>query len=358
MTDAEPATKTITERANIKSETVGSDRYKQDHMGLIFQDGLSFSGFERNKFFVGDGDGRFVDLSDVSGADSEMDCRAACIADFDDDGDLDLFVNSIQRRTHLLYRNNLNVKERFVIKLRLRATSGHADAIGATVTLTEGGKILTRVVSCGSGFESQHTSEIVFGVKNREPKVVTVWWPGGKKSIYQLRAETSEEKSTGRYLLVEGDPEPKSRPKRTFVLTDEKKQATGLSIGKTLPQLVFKNSAVKSTPFNSVDKRPTLINFWSTTCIPCLHELPDLETLHDGGKYRIQLVDMDGEKNPARVLEMLQKLAPSLAHGSLDASSLERLFGRAQTPLPTTILLEPGGRIKRIIRGPISLEDL
>ncbi|MEE9392682.1 MAG: ASPIC/UnbV domain-containing protein [Planctomycetota bacterium] len=358
MTDTAKTTQGITDKACIKEETVGSDKYKQNHMGLIFQDGLSFSGFERNKFFVGDGKGGFCDLSDVSGADSEMDCRAACASDFDGDGDVDLFVNSIQRRTHLLYRNNLNSADRFVIKLRLRATTGHPDAIGATVTLKDG-KTQTRVLSCGSGFESQHSNELIFGVKNGDAKTVTVLWPGGGAEEFQVRSESPGNKAwTGRYLLVEGSGKPEAIAKRSFTLSGELSHGTGMAVGRVLAKLVFVDAAGKSEAFATRNKLPTLLNFWSTTCAPCLRELPELEKLAATKKYRIRLVDMDGTKNPAQVAKILGKLAPSLAHGSLDEESLNRLFGASETSLPTTIIIEPNGRIRRIIRGVVSLDDL
>ena len=77
--------KDVVKKAAIDIERPGSDRYQETHMAEIFQQGLSFSGFERNKVFFGRGDTKFLDLSDISGADSKGDCRAAVVADFDAD---------------------------------------------------------------------------------------------------------------------------------------------------------------------------------------------------------------------------------------------------------------------------------
>ncbi|MFQ5654904.1 MAG: hypothetical protein ACE5GW_09260, partial [Planctomycetota bacterium] len=133
----EDETRTDSARARIESERAGSDRYRETHMGLIFQEGLSFSGFERNRVFLGGGGGAggsYLDISDLSGADSEGDCRATVPADFDDDGDLDLFVNAIQRDCHMLYRNDAGAGSgNRSVKVRLEAVDGHPDAIGAIV---------------------------------------------------------------------------------------------------------------------------------------------------------------------------------------------------------------------------------
>ncbi|MEM7261213.1 MAG: hypothetical protein AAF488_04425, partial [Planctomycetota bacterium] len=130
LTEAEEAsTVESVERAKIEGERVGSDRYKDNHMAMIFREGLSFSGFERNKVFFGvDGGNGYADLSDVSGADTEADARATIAADFDDDGDADLFVNAIQRDAHYLFRNDVGDGGNF-IKLRLTATAGAPSAI-------------------------------------------------------------------------------------------------------------------------------------------------------------------------------------------------------------------------------------
>ena len=159
------------------------------------------------------------------------------------------------------------------------------------------------------------------------------------------------------FVLEEGSGKAKRHSQKSFELAGAKKNV-GLSIGKFLPKLSW--STTPNVPIDMInnDQRPTLINFWSTTCVPCLKELPDLEKLHASAKYRLMLVDMDGLAHPKRRSELLAQLAPSLTHGSLDDKSLERLFGSSQTPLPMSIILEADGRIRRIVRGVISLEDL
>ena len=92
-----------------KTESVNSGQYLGLHSGQIFEQGLSFSGFERDKLWINQGDG-FADLSALSGADSPNDGRAAIAHDFDDDGDVDLFVHNVQRERHGLYRNDIGAK--------------------------------------------------------------------------------------------------------------------------------------------------------------------------------------------------------------------------------------------------------
>ncbi len=58
--------------------------------------GFSFSGYERDQLMLNLGEGKFLDISGVSGMDSITDGRGAVFADFDNDGDLD--VSSVPRR--------------------------------------------------------------------------------------------------------------------------------------------------------------------------------------------------------------------------------------------------------------------
>src|SRR5688500_14544176 len=73
----------------------------------MFGEGFSFSGYERDPLYLNTGAKKFVDISGVSGIDSITDGRAGVFADFDNDGDLDVFMTVIQGQSHHLFRNNV-----------------------------------------------------------------------------------------------------------------------------------------------------------------------------------------------------------------------------------------------------------
>jgi len=126
----------------------GNEGYQNDHMRLLFNEGFSFSGYERNHLFLNlEGKG-FKDISGVSGIDSISDGRAAVTADFDNDGDLDILVTTIQGEGHLLFRNNVGHNNHF-IRIALEGRASGKDAFGAIVRLKTDQGILTRVKSGG-----------------------------------------------------------------------------------------------------------------------------------------------------------------------------------------------------------------
>ncbi len=65
---------------------------RADQNQLMFGEGFSFSGYERDPLYLNTGAKKFIDISGVSGIDSITDGRAGVFADFDNDGDLDAAV--------------------------------------------------------------------------------------------------------------------------------------------------------------------------------------------------------------------------------------------------------------------------
>ena len=119
--------------SSTEAETAGNDEYRDDHMSAIFREGLSFSGFERdylglnlvNRGTVGNpsaaGSVRYLDISGITGADSLSDGRGATFADFDNDGDTDIFLVTLQGSAHHLFRNNISQDAGF-LRIELEGT--------------------------------------------------------------------------------------------------------------------------------------------------------------------------------------------------------------------------------------------
>ena len=148
-------------------------------MRLLFNAGFSFSGYERNHLFLNLEGKRFKDISGVSGLDSLLDGRAAVTADFDNDGDQDILVTTIQGEGHLLFRNNVGQNNNF-IRITLEGKASGRDAFGAVVRLKTAEGILTRIKSGGSGFLAQHDPRLLFGLGQEEKaEWIEISWPSG-----------------------------------------------------------------------------------------------------------------------------------------------------------------------------------
>lgn len=337
----------VMEKGSIAGERVGSDSYKQNHMGMIFQQGLSFSGFERNKVFIGTPSGRWADVSSVSGADTDGDCRAAIAADLDDDGDVDLFTNAVQREMHRLYRNDVHAKPRSV-KVRLRATAGHPSAVGAIVKVKAGDRTTAQVLTCGGGFESQNPLELVFGLGDAESVEVTVRWPGRAVESFGALAP-------GRYRLTEGSGKAEARAARPIAFGDPAPRGVRVKVGDELTALDLLDLDGNPVRVELPTDRPALVNFWATTCSSCLAEMPELKRLHDSGRYALVAVSLDTPDRAAGVAKTAKRFgidAKRIGDAEVDA-----LFDLARLPIPVTLVVS-NGKIERILQGRIREGDL
>ena len=337
--------KKVLTQAAIQKDRPGSDRYQLRHMAEIFQENLSFSGFERNRVYFGRRDGTYLDLSDLSAADSEGDCRAVAVADFDDDGDPDIFVTAIQRECHMLFENQ--VAENHFVKVRLEAQSGHPSAIGAIVKVKAAGSWQSQVLSSGSGFVSQSAPELIFGLGKNSVAEVRVRWPGRSEENF------GPVKGGDRLLLVEGSGKPAGYSPRTFRFPRPGLRGLRIDVGDILPPLSLKDVEDNDTVLTKVGDKPLLLNFWQTTCRACLQELPLLEKIHEAGQIRVKAVCLDEPNVIPRILDLWKKQGLSFPSFLLSAKSAERLFDLNRLSIPVSVLVSPDGTITRILQGKI-----
>lgn len=155
---------------------------------LMGEQGFSFAGYERDALLLSVGAGgsarKFVDISGVSGLDSVTDGRGAVFADFDNDGDYDLFVTTLQGQSHLLFRNNVGQRNNH-LRVTLEGSAGVGgsgpDAFGSVVRVKTSQGTLTKIKAGGSGFISQHDPRLLFGLgKDRRARSVEVAWASGR----------------------------------------------------------------------------------------------------------------------------------------------------------------------------------
>ncbi len=113
---------------------------------------------------------------------SSLGTRAAAIFDLDNDGDLDIVTNDFNSAPQILV-SNLSEKHRIHwLKVKLVGTTSNRDGLGATVRVTAGGRTLMQFHDGKSGYLSQSSLPLYFGLGDAERiDRVEVNWPSGHK---------------------------------------------------------------------------------------------------------------------------------------------------------------------------------
>ncbi len=126
------------------------------------------------------------------------------VADFNNDGRLDLVMNN-NNETPMLYLNNLK-KSGNSVELKLVGTESNRDAIGACVRLTAGGKTMMRQVEAGSGYASQTMLPLHFGLgKADRVDAIEVRWPSGRVQRIEGEELAAMMKGSRQLRIEEGD---------------------------------------------------------------------------------------------------------------------------------------------------------
>ncbi|HSK78242.1 MAG TPA: CRTAC1 family protein [Thermoanaerobaculia bacterium] len=181
----------------------------QGRLGAIGQmmenQSFSLAGWTPDKVYLSRGDGTFLDISGIAGADSRIDSdgRASVYADFDNDGDLDIFLRATHGRAHYLFRNEAGQDQGF-LRIALEGRKSGRDAYGTVVQVKTRARKLTKAKHGNNGFLDQNDPRLLFGLGDGKEKVesIEVRWPSG---LVQTFKGPFEENSL---RIVEGEAKP------------------------------------------------------------------------------------------------------------------------------------------------------
>jgi Tfp pilus assembly protein PilF/peroxiredoxin len=335
---------------------------------LLVSDGAQAQ-HERNVLLRNDGHGRFDEISGSSGLDVDQDGRAFSIVDYDSDGDADVVLMAPRSSPQLrLFRNDFAAGNA-AIALRLTGTKSNRDAVGARVTVETDAGRATRIVKAGSGFLSQHSKELLFGLgKSQRIVKVTIAWPSG------LEQTLSDLRVNHRAWIEEGSDAVRSEPfhtasvPTTAVRTTARNDTgtpvdTGVWLYEPFPAPDFKLRSLDGQDYSlsALAGRPVVICFWATSAPPSLETIGELSrqraALMAAGAS-ILILAVDPPEDTAKVKAAVQSLGlPVLIADANVAGTynvLHRyLFDRREDlRLPTTFLVNGRGEVVKVYTSP------
>ena len=343
--------------------------------------GRSFSGNERNCFFINMGNGKFADISGLSGLDFPDDGRAISVTDWDNDGDLDLWITNRNAPRLRLMRNDTKKVNSFIsLRLRGNGKTVNKDAIGARIEIINGkdsGKFKQiQTLRAGQGFLSQSSKWIQFALNETIESInIKISWTDGtvskiedvlpnKKYIIRQENSTAEEvKLESKKNNLVSSPGLKTSPSQVARIP-----AITLFKGPTIN--LRKNGIEKQ---NNKNKSHQLINLWATWCAPCLQEMAHFrdhkKTLIDNEVELIAVnVDEldsqnDNSKKPSDVIKKMNFPFPSISANKQLMEILQRIHDQSvglnePLPIPSSFLIDPNGDVSVIYKGPVNVEQI
>ena len=335
----------------------------------------SLSGHERNVLYWNRGDGSFADLSAVAGLDFPEDGRAFVTFDFDRDGDADILLNNRNSPQLRLLRNNLPTPHHSVA-FRLEGTESNRDAVGARLVVeTASGRRLTRSVRSGSGFRSQPSRTVHFGLgEEDEIREVKVFWPSGRVDLHQgIPADRLLLVTEGRQDVTEipFQTTPAIQSERDSTEPAASASRTGIWLTEATPAPELRGQALEGGEFLSQRYRGkrVLLNFWATWCAPCQVELADFNE-HRAALEAASLVpvlvsvDEPSEHDAVRRFVRERDLPFPVVLPDEDSVTAFDLLVRhildqsGELAIPTSFLVDESGRILKLYRGLTSAQQI
>lgn len=161
---------------------------------LFVVNGFAYGGTasDNNKYFENlhtNGQKKFIDSSAKTNLGDLTISVGEAVFDYDNDGDLDVFVTNNDRPSYFYENKIKDIAEQKTdihwLKIALQGTISNRDAIGTKITITTDKGSLHRYYT-GTGFLSQSLKPVHFGLGNaNEITELKITWPSGLVETYK-----------------------------------------------------------------------------------------------------------------------------------------------------------------------------
>ena len=354
-----------------------SPNYEQGWNAIneLIRSDASWSGPERNILYLNNRDGTFSDLSGVLGLDFPDDSRAFALLDLDRDGRLELILKNRNGPQLRILRNAMK-EIGHSISFRLRGKKSNRDAIGAAVTVEVADLRQTKYLQAGSGFLSQHTKELFFGLGKAEGTIrATVRWPSSLNQTFEqlpINHQIEIEEGSDRFVL---------KPFQASAFADgqvggtQNSAALSTSVETWMleplsaPEFALPDLAGKVWDLEVLKGKSLLLYFWTTDSPTCREQMLLFEK--DYARFAakglgILSINVDDPGDASQIKAFVERVRPSfpVLLATSDVAGIYNivyryLFDRRRDlPIPTSFLIDGNGMIVKLYQGTINLEHL
>ncbi len=348
----------------------------------IINGGKSWSGHEHNHTFINQGDGSFVDVSRLSGADAEGDGRSVALVDWDDDGSLDLLLRSRSAPRVQVFHNRYHNPGNFIaVELRGNGTTCNRDAIGSRVTIEVDGKPILRALRAGEGFLAQSSKRLHFGIgaAQRVDKLQVQWADGSSSSFEGLEAGKRYRIEQG--AGAEGLSELAARPQPLGQVPSEATENLGsarravLAYPLPLAELPVPSFENPKRKVRDLLGSPILLNLWQVECTGCMVEFNEFKDEKEAlAATGLRIVTLNADAGEAQSVDSVHSKLKLFGLHNADSGYVGKLmpammqvlerhiYGEAavsgEVIMPTSWLLDERGQLLAIYRGALDMPRL
>ncbi len=339
---------------------------------LIRSDG-TWAGYQRNVFFFNHGDGTFSDISGAVGLDFGDDSRAFALADFDHDGRLEIALKNRTGPQLRILRCEAGELGN-AVAFRLRGRKSNRDAVGAVMVLETSEGRQMKILQAGTGFPSQHSKEIFFGIGKALSARADIRWPSGTAQHFEAlpanhRIEIEEGADKFRAVAFRPHRPLASIPSPPAAIPPPAVCETWLIDPILAPDFELTDVSGQKYRLTDFKGKVVVLNFWATWSPPSVETLRALDRAsasREPGTPKVLAINLDKPENAAQVGAFARtnswRLPVLLA--SDDAAGIYNLVyhfifdRRRNLGLPTTFLVSADGYIVKVYHGPVDVERL
>jgi hypothetical protein len=147
---------------------------------------------QKNQLFRNKGDGTFTEVTDAVGPGLRIErvSHGAAFGDYDNDGDVDIFVSDSDHPTCTLLRNDGGNRNHYLM-IETVGTRSNRDGIGAKIRVVAGDLIQMKEVRSSYGYLCSNDVRVLFGLGDRDKADrIEVRWPSGMVQVLEdVRAD-------------------------------------------------------------------------------------------------------------------------------------------------------------------------
>ncbi|HEX3682187.1 MAG TPA: tetratricopeptide repeat protein [Bryobacteraceae bacterium] len=329
-----------------------------DAINELIRSDYTWSGFERNILYVNNRDGTFSDIAGALALDFSEDSRAFALADFDGDGRQELLLkNRTAPQVRLLKNTTPDLAP--ALSFRLTGTKSNRDAIGAAVTIETPAGRQVKLLQAGSGFISQHSKELIFGLGTAKGNVsASIRWPSGL--IQQLK----DLPPNHRIAVTEGSASFHIQPFRpnTFATSSSVFSPadplpdiaeTWLLVPMLAPDISLTDAQGRAWTLSALRGKPVLLCFWSADSQDFVEDFKAFERLHRAGtsnNYQLVVLILKEERQISSPAFLMLRASEDVA--AIYNLLFRYLFDRHRDlPLPTSFLIDEHRQILKVYQG-------